>query len=335
MKAMSAPSSVASEAPALSLEADRWRIRCPECGGSAFRARGDVLCPSEGRLVKGEGGVLTLLKKERIRALAPFLDAYRTVRRAEGWSGGAEYYRGLPFDSSGRHRSVWRLRARSYRLALRAIERRWPDAKRDDESDRLALRILELGAGNGWFSFRMAERGHFALATDVSLDEEDGLGAFARYATSAALRERVTLARAEMEDLPLDDAQFDLVVAAGSLHYARSPQRAVREAHRVLRASGLLLVLDSPVYERADDGREMVRLRVSEHRRRYGVGSDEHTAGFLVESELLSALSSTGFDVEVRHPFPGITRRLRGRYCSLRGITPPARFLLFVAEKRR
>jgi len=312
-----------------------WKLRCPECGAAAFSVGADVVCPTEARRVSGCDGVLTLMRAERMAALAPFLQAYRLVRRSEGWGGDAEYYRGLPFTSGGRHRAVWRLRARSYRAALRVIEKRFPETKRADEQDKIALRMLEVGAGNAWFSWRMAERGHYVLATDISLDEEDGLGALARYAwPKTALHSRLTRARAEMEELPLEDSQFDVVIANGALHYARSVPRAIAEARRVLRTGGFFLVLDSPVYDAHETGRAMVRRRDNDHRERLGVLPTERTTGFLVASEFRSKLESAGFRVETRQPFEGLARRLRRGYCVLRRNDLPARFPLFVSEKR-
>lgn len=313
---------------------DRFRFRCPECGSKAFSAGSDLLCPAEGRRLAGSEGVLPLMRAESIAAKAPFLDAYRRVRRIEGWGGAVDYYRGLPFASEGRHRAVWKIRARSYRGALRAIARRFPEVKQVDEWDKLALRILEVGAGNGWFSWRMAQAGHYVLATDISLDEEDGLGAVSRYARpGGAHGDRLTRALAEMEDLPLEDAQFDLVVANGSLHYAGRIRDAVSEAHRVLRPGGLFLVLDSPVYDESEPGREMVRHR-QEHHRELGIADSASTAGFLVEGDFLALSAGVGFLVSVLYPFEGVRRRLRRAYCRLRRFAPPARFPLFALEKR-
>ena len=314
---------------------DSWNLLCPECGAAAFSMGTDVLCPAEARCVSGRDGVLTLMRAERKVALAPFLEAYRRVRRSEGWGGDVAYYRGLPFASGGRHRAVWRLRARSYRAALHAIARRYPDAKRADERDKVALRMLELGAGNAWFSWRMAGRGHYVLATDISLDEEDGLGALARYARpKTELHSRLTAARAEIEELPLEDSQFDVVVANGALHYALNVARAIEEARRVLRAGGIFLVLDSPVYDAHETGRAMVRRRENDHRARLGVLPTESTMGYLVASEFCSELESAGFLVETFQPFEGLRRRLRRTYCALRRLDLPARFPLFVSEKR-
>jgi SAM-dependent methyltransferase len=121
-----------------------------------------------------------------------------------------------------------------------------------------------------------------------------------------------------MEDLPLEDAQFDLVVANGSLHYAGRIRDAVSEAHRVLRPGGLFLVLDSPVYDQSEPGREMVRRR-QEHHRELGIADSASTAGFLVEGDFLALSAGVG---------------LRRAYCRLRRADPPARFPLFALEKR-
>jgi SAM-dependent methyltransferase len=328
-----AAAAVSTPEPTKETGSDRFRLLCPECGARAFSAGSDLLCPAEGRRFSGQGGVLPLLSAERVAALTPFLDSYRRVRRMEGWGGAADYYRSLPFLSQGDHRDVWKVRAVSFRRALREIARRFPDVKQADEWDRIALRVLEVGAGNGWFSFRLARAGHYVLATDVSLDEEDGLGAISRYARPGeGLERRLTRARAEMEELPLEDAQFDLVVASGSLHYAREPARAVAEAFRVLRPGGVFLVLDSPVYDERESGREMVRRR-REHHRKLGIDDRGSTAGFLVEKDLLSVARRAGFDAKVLCPFEGLSRLLRRAYCGVRRATPPARFPLFVLEK--
>ena len=320
--------------PARESGSDRFRFRCPECGAKAFSAGSDLLCPAEGRRFGGCEGVLPLMRAERVAALAPFLDAYRRIRRIEGWGGAAAYYRSLPFTSEGQNRDIWKIRARSYRGALRVIARRFPEVKQADEWDKLALRILEVGAGNGWFSWRMAQAGHYVLATDISLDEEDGLGAVSRYARPGVTHgDRLTRARAEMEDLPLEDAQFDLVVANGSLHYAGRIRDAVSEAHRVLRPGGVFLVLDSPVYDESGPGLEMVRRR-QEHHGELGISDSAATAGFLVGGDFLALSSGFGFQAEVLYPFEGVRRGLRRAYCRLRSLAPPARFPLFALEKR-
>jgi SAM-dependent methyltransferase len=313
---------------------ERFRFRCPECHGTAFVIDADLFCPGEGRRFAGESGVLPLLRWERRRALAPFLEAYRRVRRIEGWGGAASYYLGLPFDSDGRHRDIWKIRARSYRAALDVLGSRFADMKRVDEWNKRSLRVLELGAGNGWFSWRMAEAGHHVLATDISLDDEDGLGAIERYARPCpAFRERLVRALLDMEELALDDSQLDVVVANASLHYAGSLPAAISEVHRVLRPGGLFLVLDSPVFDDARSGSEMVRERNRRHEAQLDAPLPHETTGYLLLSGFSAALESAGFRVRVERPFEGIPRLTRRAYRALRKLTSPARFPLFAAEK--
>jgi len=51
----------------------------------------------------------------------------------------------------------------------------------------------------------------------------------------------------EQHALPFEGAQFDLVVFGASLHYARSPERALAEARRMLGAAGAIVIMDSPL----------------------------------------------------------------------------------------
>ena len=79
--------------------------------------------------------------------------------------------------------------------------------------------MLEVGAGCAWASLRLLEMGHRAVAVDVNLDAEDGLVAPNRLLASPGALPR---AEAEMSALPLEPGSFDLVLAAGALHYAAS-----------------------------------------------------------------------------------------------------------------
>lgn len=308
-------------------EEPEWNLLCPECGGVAFVAGVFLHCPAEGRRYPTLDGVLPLLSRSRRRQLAPFLAAYRIVRRAEGWGGEASYYLDLPFrDRTGRHRAIWKLRARSFRAALREIGSAFGAAP---------LQVLDLGAGNCWFAARLARLGHRVLAIDVHLDDQDGLRAFDRYRHrlphSCGLVQR---AQADLEALALGSGQFDVVVANGSLHYAAELSRPVREAYRLLRAGGLFLVLDSPTYSTRESGWAMVAERTREHRERYGfLLGPRLQSGFVVFSELAGLLAEVGFSLRVVRPFPGCSRALGGLLARALGGRPLAEFPVFAARK--
>ena len=97
---------------------------------------------------------------------------YQTVRAAEGrGSEDPEYYLALPYrDLSGRNVSQWAIRARTFRYIERKI---LPPLEAVHPA---AMKVLDLGAGNGWMSYRLALRGHRPAAVDLLTNDQDGLG---------------------------------------------------------------------------------------------------------------------------------------------------------------
>ena len=104
-------------------------------------------------------------------------------------------------------------------------------------------RGLEIGAGTGYFSLNLLQRGVLqeATCTDIS----PGM-----VATLAANAERLGLgvraARADAESLPFGNASFDLVYGHAVLHHLPNLQRAFAEFHRVLRPGGRILFAGEP-----------------------------------------------------------------------------------------
>src|SRR5690606_12972499 len=92
-----------------------------------------------------------------------FMAEYAAVRRAEGrGDDDPSFYRALPFhDLTGRFVDDWRIRAVSYQAlvnrVLPPLATRW----------RRPLRILDLGAGNCWLSYRLASSAAAGSAADV------------------------------------------------------------------------------------------------------------------------------------------------------------------------
>jgi SAM-dependent methyltransferase len=174
-----------------------------------------------------------------------FVEDYRRVRLHEGYaSDDPGYAARLPYvDVTGRNRAVWRLRARHY-LVARAVLTLVPGMGR----------VLDVGAGNGWLARRLAGS-HRVTAVDVDAGPT-GLGALDD--------RRVARVCGELESLPFTGGRFDAAVAAASLHYAVDLRRALGELGRVLRAGGLLVVADSPLYADAE-----ARDRAQERTRAY------------------------------------------------------------------
>src|SRR5262244_414927 len=70
----------------------------------------------------------------------------------------------LPYLLRGPHVPEWAVRARSFESLMHLV------------GDARPLRLLDLGAGNGWLSYRAALAGISAMAVDTRDDDIDGLG---------------------------------------------------------------------------------------------------------------------------------------------------------------
>lgn len=93
-------------------------------------------------------------------------------------------------------------------------------------------RLLDVGAGTGWFSQRAAARGARVVALDVGLH------------LLQKVREkcRAALVASDACRLPFPDGTFDAVLSSECIEHTTDPLGAVREMARVLRPGGVLVV---------------------------------------------------------------------------------------------
>lgn len=102
------------------------------------------------------------------------------------------------------------------------------------------LEIADLGAGEATISLLLAQRATRVLAIDNSEK-------MVEYGRDLARRHKVKNLEyrlGDMEELPLKNEEVDLALMHQTLHHTLHPQVALREAHRVLRRGGRLVILD-------------------------------------------------------------------------------------------
>lgn len=102
------------------------------------------------------------------------------------------------------------------------------------------LDIADLGAGEGALSQLLARRARSVIAVDGSQKMVD-------FAADLARRnglENIEFRLGDLEALPISDSSVDLALLSQALHHAAHPERAVREAARILRPGGRIAVLD-------------------------------------------------------------------------------------------
>ena len=105
----------------------------------------------------------------------------------------------------------------AYELALAAME------------NLAAGDVLDVGAGAGYTSARLAERGHRVRAVDIH--------------TEQFVPREIPCVKADLNGrLPFDDASFDGVLALEIIEHLEAPRAFLRELARVVRPGGTVVV---------------------------------------------------------------------------------------------
>ncbi len=298
------------------------RLQCPRCGASLR----EPTCAMCGFMMREENGIWLALPEERVVHYAQFIRDYERIRVAEGRSSAsAEFYLSLPYkDLSRRNSGQWAIRAHTFDYLLRRL---LPAPERDGST-----RVLDIGAGNGWMSYRLMRCGYEPTAVDLLTNHEDGLGAAEHCRSSVGtLFPRF---RAESSSLPFAADQFDVVLFNASFHYSESYSESFGEALRCARPGGFVIISDTPWYRRNESGQQMVAERHARFRQRYGTASDSIKSLEYLTDERLDALARK-FSIQWTKyaPWYGFGWAMRPVVAKLRGRREPSRFHIYVARK--
>jgi ubiquinone/menaquinone biosynthesis C-methylase UbiE/DNA-binding transcriptional ArsR family regulator len=134
-----------------------------------------------------------------------------------------------------RHAAEWD-RIRKLHVADTAVE----DAIRGALADKPIRSLLDLGTGTGRMLEMFAPDIERGLGLDMSLD----MLALARARLDRAGIRNCSVRQGDIYDLALPRDSFDVVIIHQVLHFLDDSARAIREAVRVLRPGGRLLVVD-------------------------------------------------------------------------------------------
>ncbi len=260
-------------------------------------------------------GIYRLVPLARLEEIEEFLGQYRRIRAEDGYrQRSAAYYLSLPsVDARDLQAATWHVRQESFRNLVRVLQR----------VGRRPLRVLDLGAGNGWLSYRLTTLGHCCVAVDWLDDDEDGLGASRHYPI------RFTCVQADFDDLALAPGQFDVAIFNASLHYSNDPARTLRHARETLAPGGILVVMDSPVFASDDGGRRMLDAQqIAFHAMcdsvvRWGVG-------YLTESGLTQAARDVGLRIRWIPSRGRVSWAFKRWFAGFKQHRTPARFGLWI-----
>jgi ubiquinone/menaquinone biosynthesis C-methylase UbiE len=299
------------------------RLRCPRC-------RSDISgldCPLCAFRMGTDRGIVIALPPDRAARYSRFMEDYERIRKTEGrGSEKDEFYLSLPYkDVSGRNSEQWFIRARSYDYLMKHVVRK--------EAPDGGWRILDLGAGNCWMSFRLALAGHQPSAVDLLDNDRDGLGAASHF--HKCLPELFPRFQAEMTRLPFQDEQFDAVIFNASFHYSEDYAATLREALRCIKKGGIVVISDTPWYSNEESGRQMVAERHAFFRQKFGTASNSISSLEYLTNERLRVLEEhLSIQWTIHSPHYGFKWALRPLAARLRNRREPSRFRIYVARKQ-
>jgi ubiquinone/menaquinone biosynthesis C-methylase UbiE len=318
-----------SAEPGLTSES-KFQLRCPRCHGqigSIGISDNAYLCTRCPFKITCERGVWKALLPEREAYFARFVEDYEFIRAREGrGSKDAKYYLALPDrDISGRNRGQWLIRARTFHYIESQI------LPHIGSRLNARLRVLDLGAGNGWMSYRLTRQGHSAVAVDLITNEQDGLGAAEHYASHLPfLFPRI---QAELDNIPFADHQFDVAIFNASFHYSECYEKTLGEALRCTRPGGTVLIADTAWYPDEESGKRMLSERRAGFQKRFGFPSDEiHSMEYLTDERLQRLEQRFGIHWQTYAPYYGLRWQLRPWLAKLRNARTPSQFRIYSAR---
>lgn len=108
-------------------------------------------------------------------------------------------------------------------------------------------RVLEVGAGTGFFTINLALGGCLDGARLEATDISQGMLDICR-ANGQEHGLDITVRQGDAEALPYDDATFDLVMGHAFIHHLPVPGKALQEMFRVLKPGGTLVIAGEPTH---------------------------------------------------------------------------------------
>lgn len=168
--------------------------------------------------------------------LPGFEENYLNIRNREGRIYTDEIVARLPMiDRRDSHFDEWKLRQQSTRRLIRYIEKK-----------EKPLKILDIGCGNGWLSYRISLLpGTSVTAIDINCGELN-------QARRIFGKPNLHFLHADIKSSEIQPVRFDLILFAASIQYFNPLQAVISDALKLLKPDGEIHIVDSHFYQRGE-----------------------------------------------------------------------------------
>jgi SAM-dependent methyltransferase len=202
---------------------------------------------------------------------------------------------------------VWGARARDWAEVQQGIQRPMFAAVLERTGVTTGSDLLDVGCGAGLLGAMAAERGACVTGIDaapqmVEIAAEETPGADFRVG--------------DMEALPYDDDSFDVITGINSFQFVANPVRAAKEAKRVVRCGGQVVMATWGKPEQCETARVLAALRPADappsptrYWGPFALSQDGALASLAGQAGLKPVLEE---DVDVPFDYPDLTTALRG-----------------------
>jgi ubiquinone/menaquinone biosynthesis C-methylase UbiE/DNA-binding transcriptional ArsR family regulator len=141
--------------------------------------------------------------------------------------------------------------------SLHVSQQKVEDRLREIIGDESICELLDIGTGTG----RILEILSPQVEHGVGVDLSSGMLAVARSNIERHGSSHLQVRKGDMYCLPIEDSSIDLAIVHMVLHYSDEPLEVIREAARVLRPHGRLILVDFAAH-----GEEKLRDEFNHHR---------------------------------------------------------------------
>jgi ubiquinone/menaquinone biosynthesis C-methylase UbiE len=197
---------------------------------------------------------------------------------------------------------------------------------------RSGLRILDVGCGFGGTIAHLNE--HLSGCKLVGLNIDERQLARARQSVHAGSGNAVTFVQGDACALPFGDGEFDVVMAVECIFHFPSRRRFFKEARRVLRTGGTLVVSDFVVdSEKVDEMTDWTEAHADAQSNFYGVKSAALVSGTyarLARGNHFSELADEDITAATMPTYPGLKNLL-----SDAGLTDGVKATAYLEELSR